>query len=265
MADKVPNPGFVPLTFRSVAGFAVAPAIRLLTVQLVVSVWVALCMVWFIRVAWYPVVEQAIGQLPPQASIQQGQLLWDGPTSVLLSESPFLSIAVHLESTGVHPSVADLQIEFGRRGLKLRSLFGHIPLPYPQRHGVTLSRTELQAWWGAWRNMLLLATALCTVGAILVSWWVLGCVAAVPVGFVVSWTNRAADRGKIWRLGAAALVPGALLMTGAILLYGLGRVSLIVFLALWVLHLVLGGIYLLVAPFWLPRRARSARPSNPFR
>ena len=50
-------------------------------------------------------------------------------------------------------------------------------------------------------------------------------------------------------------MPGALFLTGAIVLYGLGTLDLIQLMAAGGLHLVIGWVYLLLSPWWLPRQA----------
>ncbi len=55
-----------PLTPRGVAAFARASGGRLLLVQLLLASLAAAVVVWFLQEAWFPVIHQAIGQLPGQ-------------------------------------------------------------------------------------------------------------------------------------------------------------------------------------------------------
>jgi hypothetical protein len=68
-----------------------------------------------------------------------------------------------------------------------------------------------------------------------------------------------------WKLASAALLPGALLTVAGIVLYGLGLIDLLEFLYLWVLHLLLGWVYLFVSPLRLPRASDAvSAPRDPF-
>ena len=60
-------------------------------------------------------------------------------------------------------------------------------------------------------------------------------------------------------------MPGAALMSGAILLYGLGRLPLVGLLFAGLLHIAAGWAYLLISPLRLPRLSASISLSqNPF-
>ena len=60
-------------------------------------------------------------------------------------------------------------------------------------------------------------------------------------------------------------MPGALLMSGAIFLYAFHRLNLVGVLFAWLLHAVIGWIYLGIAPARLPRLAGAPpRRGNPF-
>jgi len=82
------------------------------------------------------------------------------------------------------------------------------------------------------------------------------------VGF---FADRQCSLGASWRLAGAALMPGALLTCGAILLYGLGTLDLVRLAAAGAAHWVIGWVYLFVSPLCLPRRAeKTAARVNPF-
>jgi hypothetical protein len=67
-------------------------------------------------------------------------------------------------------------------------------------------------------------------------------------------------------LAAAAMAPSAVLMGAAIFLYGMHRLDLVSLLFALVLQVVVGWVYLLLAPFWLPRQSGAAAGGiNPFR
>jgi hypothetical protein len=100
---------------------------------------------------------------------------------------------------------------------------------------------------------------------LLVIWLGLATVYAVFVRSIAYFGDRSLRLGQCWNLAAAALMPGALLMVIAIVLYGLHGVDLIGLSVLSVLHLATGWVYILVAPFSAMRLSDiQAPPANPF-
>jgi hypothetical protein len=66
-------------------------------------------------------------------------------------------------------------------------------------------------------------------------------------------------------MAGAALMPGALLFTAAIVSYGLGVIDLVGLLIMAAVHVFAGWIYVFVSPWFLPLCAE-AKPlkDNPF-
>jgi hypothetical protein len=86
-----------------------------------------------------------------------------------------------------------------------------------------------------------------------------------PVRLIAFYADREMKIGAAWRLAGAAMMPGALLMSGAVVLYSLHRLNLVGLLFAWLLHLVLGWIYVGIAPARLPRLSTALpRRRNPF-
>ena len=254
-----------PFTFRGVAALATGPPRRLILVQLLAGLWVAGSVAWFLGTAWWPVVDAAAGQLPIQATVRNQVLDWVGPVPVRLGENTFLAVTVDPEGDPARTSTSDLQLELVRDGVRFHSLFGHLTMPYPQGYVVELSRLEFQAWWGAWRWPLLAVDAGAAGVVLLAGWYVLAAGYALWVWFFGYFADRLATPRICWRLAAAAQAPSAVLMGAAVFLYGMHRLSLVALLSALVVQMVIGWVYLLVAPFWLPRHPSAApRSLNPF-
>lgn len=254
-----------PLTFRGVAAFAAARNGRLWLVQLGVAVLVAASVLFFLSRAWWPTITSAIHTLPDQGFIRGSQLAWAGDDPVILAESPWLAFVVDTENTREPGQIADVQVELGADEMRCRALLGVFALPYPDDWEIAVNRPELEPWWGAWQPMLLAGVALLVVAGLLVQWFVLACLYAPVVWLVAFFADRAAGWGVCWRLAGAALMPGALLMGCAIVLYGAGQLTLIHVGFTLALHLVVGWAYLIGAPLCLPReQAAVPAPTNPF-
>ncbi len=84
-------------------------------------------------------------------------------------------------------------------------------------------------------------------------------------GCVGYFANRDLSLQSGWRLAGAALMPGALLMILGILLYDFGVLDLTGLGFVAAGHVVLGWIYLLISPLFLPRHPTAAESGkNPF-
>ncbi|MBU6401898.1 MAG: hypothetical protein KGS61_16400 [Verrucomicrobia bacterium] len=258
-------PAWQPFTTGGVAAFARARWGRLLAVEFLVAALAAVSVVWFVATAWVPVIARAIERLPDQGAVRQGRLDWPQASPVALAGNPFLSIVVDVQGGNRLGQTADVQWTFSGRGLRGCSLFGCLRVPYPAFGRIPFNRLELDPWWGAWRPVLLALLSVGTVLALVLTWTVLGLVYAVPVRGMAFLLDRQVARGGCWRLAVAGQMPGAILLTVAILLYGLQHLNAAGLVLLFALHLVPGWLYALLATLRLPRLApTNASPTNPF-
>lgn len=254
-----------PITFGGVAAFERAALGRLILVQFLVASLVAGSVVWFVWLAWFPRVEEAIGRLPEKGAIRGAQLEWNAGSPAWLAEGSFLSILVDTDGASPVGQSADVQLEFKRDRLRIGSLFGHLSIRYPAGWIVGLNRAEAGPWWGAWRPFLLAGSGLAALCVTWASWVALATAYWIPVRVITFYSDRAATLAGCWRLAGAALLPGAFLMSGAIVLYGMHRLNLVGLLFAWLLHVVMGWVYAGIAPLRLPRLGGTVpRRGNPF-
>jgi hypothetical protein len=265
MADQEEpiKPAWQPLTFGGVARFAAASLGRLLLLQTVVAGLVALTIAAFLSGILLTSIREAINRLPPDSKITQGELRWGGAGAAHLIENKFLLISVNPEDGSLREGAADLHIELQKTNIKLASLFGFLQVSYPRGYTVELNRTELVPLWGAWSPAILAIGSLGTVLFLFLSWTVLALVYAMLPRAIAFYLDRPLAFFGAWKLCSAALMPGALLMTIALFLYGAQRLTLVTLLAITAAHIPLGWIYVIGAPFFLPREKTEA--ANPFR
>ena len=245
------------------AAFAHVRLGRLLVVQFIVAVLAAVAVDWFLAHGCFPTISTAIKQLPDQGEIRAGQLDWHGEAPVLLAEGGFLAFDVDLEHTGQIHSPAQVQIEFGRKTIRVFSLLGYREWNYPPGWIVAFNRTDLEPLWGAWKPDILAITAGAVIVGLMLSWAVLAAVYFLPVWLICFFADRDLNFRQSWRLAGAALMPGALLLTVAIAFYALGVLDLIQMGFAFGAHLVLGWIYLFISPLFL-RQVSPAEKQNPF-
>jgi hypothetical protein len=250
--DQCP-PAWQPLTPRGVGAFARASFGRVFLVQFVVALLVASATVWFLKVAWFPTISEAIERLPPQGTISSGRLVWLGESPELLAESRFLAFAVDLHHAAQARSPAHVQVEFSQTDARFYSLFGSVLVPYPKAYVLAFNSQELKPWWGARAPIFLAVAAGGTVFGLMIGWAALASIYCLPVWLIGLYFNRKLTLCGSWRLAGAALMPGALVATVAIVCYGLGELDLVRFMAAFILHILVGWGYLVLGALTAPK------------
>ena len=253
-----------PVTPRGVAAFARASFERLLVVQAIVALIATASIVWFLSDGVFPVISDAIRQLPEQGEIRAGKLNWRADSPQLLAEGNLIAISVDLEHRGAPRSPADFQLEFGQASLRVLSLMGEFEWNYPPGFIIAANQRDARPAWGAWSPDILALVAIGTFFGLLCLWALLATIYSLPVWIIGCFYNRDLDFFASWKLAGAALLPGALIISGALVFYGLGACDLVQFCFAFAVHLVIGWIYLFLGPMFL-NRAQPAGKENPFR
>jgi hypothetical protein len=260
------NPTFAwePLTPRGVAAFAHARWGRLLLVQFIVALLAAASVAWFLDDSVFPVIHDALENLPAAGEIRSAKLNWHGDAPVLLAEGRFLALDVDLDHDDKIDYTADVRVEFGQDTIWCDSLLGYMEFPYPDTGPLPFNRPALEPLWGAWKAEVLFVAAALTVIGLLAAWWLLATLYFLPVWLLGFFVNRDLNLRQSWRLAGAALLPGALLMAAGIVLYDFGAVDLVQFGFFFGAHLVLGWIYLFVSLLFVPALPAALPGGNPF-
>lgn len=271
------SPAWQPITPSGVAAFAHAKIGRLLIAQFIIAALVAWCVLWFLTVNWFPIVREAIAQLPDEGIIQNQQLSTPHPSTLPLAESRFLALVVDVDGIGTPSSATGLRVEFHRRNIAFCSLFGCLNFDYPKDSTVQFNRPELQSRWGAWQSMILWIAGIGVIVWLFLSWVALATAYCPFVRIFVFFKDRQLTLLGSWKLCAAALLPAALMAGGSILLYGLGIIDLLRFLLLFNFHIIVGWVYVIMSSLKLPQASdanpitrnpfdseKPAGPSNPF-
>jgi hypothetical protein len=252
-----------PFTFGGVARLSRAPFLRLFGIALLFAVFAGLAVARILSACWAPVITEAVQNLPDTGSIEGGTLHWPDRTGKLLGANPFLSIDLSTNDDQIPDAPADLMIGFRASALIVRSIAGFTRIPYPSGVTVALNRTALDPLWGAWRVPCIAGGGAAAGLAVLFSWGILAVLYSPVVLALAGLGNRESSFGTAWKLGIAAQLPGALVMSCSLLLYSTGRVSLIFIVAMLAAHFVPTAIYLLISPFFLPR-LQAVEKENPF-
>jgi hypothetical protein len=257
-----------PFTFEGIAGLATCSFGRWLLWMASVAVLSAGVVLFFLESEWAPVISETIILLPEHGAVRDQQLDWGGHAPVRVTRAKFLSIVVDPDETLQPGDAADLQVELGRTEVRFRSLFGYLPLPYPKGVIVPVNRTELEPRWGAWRPALAVLVGTGTVIWLFCVWSVLALIYVWPARLLAFYADRQVSLFGAWRLAAASLLPGALFFNLAILGYAFHHLNLVQLIFSALLHILIGWIYVLFAPFCLPRVQlpvrQLKRARNPF-
>jgi hypothetical protein len=253
-----------PFTPRGVARFAGASFTRLLLVELVFALLAAAVVTWCVRVAWCGTVTQAIEALPERGEIRAGRLEWTDEAPRLLADGRCLSVVVDLEHGGTLRGAAHVQVELGRGSVRVFSILGYVDMPYPAGFVFALNRPGALPWWGAWSPVILAGVFAGTTVTLLLVWAGLAWFYAAPVWLLAFFANRAMDFRGAWRLSGAAQMPGALMLTLAVVFYGLGFFDPVRLLVAFGGHFVPTWVYLAMSPLTLPSAVAAVAGSNPF-
>jgi hypothetical protein len=252
-----------PVTPRGVAAFARASLERLIVVQSVMALIATAAVVWLLSSGFFPTVGAATRNLPAKGDIIRGKLNWKDESPKTLADGHFLSFSVDTKHTRQLRLPAQFQFEFGDDSLVIISLLGGMELPYPQDESFYFNRTDLQPAWEAWSPNLLGLAALGTFFGLLLMWALLATLYFLPVWLVAFYTDRDLNFRASWKLAGAALMPGALLLSLAIVMYGFGVFDLVQLSFAFTMHFIIGWIYLLISPLFL-NRALPGEKGNPF-
>jgi hypothetical protein len=221
--------------------------------------------VWLLTRDWLPVITEAIKQMPEEGEIRSGRLIWNGDSPVSLFENRFLAVAVDLKHEGQARSPAHVAVELGEQDFKIYSLLGYIEVRYPPGWWLGFNRTEATPWWGAWAPPILGIVAILVIATLLLCWSILATVYAGPTWLVGFFANRALSLGGSWRLSGAALMPGCVLLTAAIFVYGLGFLDLVRLGVAVAAHVVVAWVYIWLSIRKLPLHPDAAvARGNPF-
>jgi hypothetical protein len=264
--DKPITPAFAwqPLTPRGVAAFSRGSFTRLALVQSAAAGLVAIAVLWFLSVQWFPVVTEAIHELPPGSVIRGGRLTTSNAMPTVLAGNRTLEIVFDPLDAGGLGGSADVSVVLAGNQLRVASLAGHAALPYLRGYRIDLDRNELDPWWGAWRKAVAALAVVATILALLALWWALGTVASPLVWILAFFADKQLSLFASWRLACAALMPGALLLATGLALYGLGAIDLLRLGLFVALHFVCGLAFLCTSPFFIPPVPGTTRAKNPF-
>jgi len=254
-----------PFTPRGVAAFSKAGLGRILVLELFVALLGAASLCCLVDLTWFPVIKQAIRNLPASGEIANGRLQWTNSTPVLLASGSRLAIVVDLDETGALGMASDFQIEFGRDKWHVRGLLGALSFPYPKTGTAPFNQTELVPWWGAWSQAILAGLAVFTVTILLVTWAFIASLLTAPAKLITYLANLELAWPGAWKLASAALMPGAFLMTLAVLAYAWSFMDLVQLGFVAIFHLAADLVYLFFGALCLPPKPETIIPkTNPF-
>lgn len=256
----------LPLSGRSIGQLAADGFGVLWRTQWLIAVLSAVCLGLLAWTAWVPVIERAARALPDEVALNGGQLKWPTAESRVLSESPFLGFAVELNPEATTSRIADIQLVLGAQSFTVQGLFGAASFPYPPTVQIETGRVAATAWWGAWNWVVVLGFALSVVFTLMGIWWVLATF-YWPVSCLLQGLLRQRFAlGMAWKLAAAALLLGALVISLGTVMYTFMAIRVPGLLAFFALHLLAGWLGLAWGVLYMPRvdTAKGATASNPF-
>jgi len=251
-----------PLTPGGVASFANAPLGQLLQTQGAIAFLTWLVFMFYLSQSWSPAVDQTIERIPIGSQLSGGRLHLPGSPQFKLSDNRFVGIT--RTSRDAPDSIADIKVRLLTNHWQVSTLFGYVALPYPTGD-YRFKRDELSPRWGAWKTAIIPAVAAAATICVWLSWIMLAAVYSWPIRVIVFFRDKLTMKLGSWKLCSAALLPGALLMSAAILMYTLGRMPVAGLSLAFALHFVVGWVYIASGAIALPLLPDAAQvKGNPF-
>jgi hypothetical protein len=264
MSDPIPTPGgtraWLPFTLGGVAAFARATFVRTIAAALALAVIDALLVFGAFDLGWLPVIDDAVNALPDTGQIRARALQWTDESPRVLAVSPLLQIVVDVEGAGAFGDETDLRVELRQADLRLCGWLGCWTKPYPAGWIIAMNRPELVPLWGAWRPFVLWGVLLGVIVFLLVSWGALATLGAIPLRLAAFYADREVTLAGCWRMIVAALQPGGLFLGTAIFFYGVRRLNVIELMVCFVVHFLIGIIWVAVSARGLPRVVAPVAP-----
>ena len=161
--------------------------------------------------------------------------------------------------------LADVSVEARVGVFQYYVLLGFAEFRYPPHWWISLGRADAQPWWDAWRPALLAIFGAVSVLLLMICWALLATIYFLPARLTAFLADRYLNLAQGWRLSSAAVLPGAVFLSLAIVLYALTCLDLPLLGLAVALHLLIGWIYLALALFRLPRpEKKELAETNPF-
>ena len=255
----------IPLTFSGIVAFSARSASWLLISWVCIALLAAASTLGFLHGRWLPIIEKTFDSLPSTSMLEEGIIEPLPVDKAIQNQNGFLSVVVSGAPQPHGNLTSDFQITITPSEIRFTSLFGTLTSPYPSDTIVDLAPAFLKPWWKS-RKPLFTAGAFASIMiSLLATWPLLATVYWLPILFFTYIGNRAFGIGRTWRLAGSILIPGALIMTFGIVLYGFQLLSLLGLLAATGLHILIAWIYGIGAVRSIPRIAPvlSSR-GNPF-
>lgn len=218
---------------------------------------------WLVATCWAPVIDEAVAALPDTGMIEGGVLRWPERTGRLLAANPFTAVEVALQDFRPESAPVDVALELQPARMLVRTVFGNAAIPYPRNWRIELNRTALGPRWGAWKAPILFALIPGTALMLILSWSALALGYSLVVVLIGGMIRRDLVFASAWKLSLAAQLFGAVIMTFGIALYAAGQISLIFLAILFAAHWVPTIFFLLLSPFFVPKREAEGE-KNPF-
>lgn len=260
--------GWQPLTPSGVAAYAKSPLRRVVILQFISAAAIALVAGWFCSSSILPTIRQALDNLSEEGRIRLGELkLIQPPASRThpLAANHWLALDVEATSNPSRNPARALEILAAGNGIYLLSSLGSTRIPYPVHWDIPLNRIELLATWQAWEPLLYASLLLAVFSGMLASWWILATFLCLLPRILAYFSDRDLTLAGAWKLSAAALIPGALLMTVGWIALEVDSIDLVKLALLFVVHLLVSPVYALLATCHLTAASALRSPSpNPF-
>lgn len=252
-----------PFTPGGVASYAIAPLGNLLSTQFVAAFLLWITAMFYLSQSWVPAIDSMIGQIPIGTRIQNGRLFIPSHEPIIFSDNRLVGI-VWAKEDAPGPT-SDIEVRLMPNEFRVATMIGYLPLPYPHHEDQTVDKDALSPRWGAWRPAIIPLVAGLFTLFIWGAWAALAAIYAWPIRVAIFFRDKLTSPLGSWKLCSAALMPGAFLLTAALLFYTLGRIPVAGLIIAFAAHFVLGWVFVFFGAVALPLIPEAEREQgNPF-
>lgn len=253
----------LPCTPRGITVWASQRKTAALVYVLGMGCLVATAMGWFVGKCWLPVWEEAIVSFPPGSRIEKEQLMLPSDSGQPLTDNLFLSFEWIADPDEESASTSDIRIVLRPDECRVGSLIGYLSVPYPYGYIIDLDPDKLQPWWLTRSFFFYIGGWILIWLGMLGCWWGLAMVYTTPVFLLAYFLAREIGVRSVFRLNLLSLMPPALFMTTAVVLYAFRHLNLMELLVAGVVHIPMAWFLIFLSVLRLHRKSSPLDHSTP--
>ena len=221
---------------------------------------------YFVATSWWRVVDAFVQGLPAEGRVEAGVLEWPNKPGVATSNR-HLEIRVSAGKPTSSASTSDFTLGFFRDRIRIAGVLGYVDLAYRDfQLDFPLNSIDIAPYWEAWKNPMIVFSGFLSAVVILATWWMLSVIYSPMTRVMASLFAGQLSWPQAVQVSAAGLLPAALIIVVAIVLYAEKQLNLFALGGVWIAHVVIGWVFVCGGAIMGGRQVRRSQviADNPF-